>query len=269
VDTVIHTSRRIEIVVAGKYIELQDAYKSIYEAMAHAGIANDAGIRLRKISSDDITEANAGELLGGAHGVVVPGGFGGRGIEGKVRAIRHARENGIPFLGLCYGLQLAVIEFARNVCGLDGANSCEVDPATPHPVIGLLDEQMKVTDKGGTMRLGAQRARLTPGRALDAYGADDISERHRHRYEFNNDYRDRLEAKGMAFTGIGADKNLVEIVEIPEHPWFVAVQFHPEFKSKPTAAHPLFRDLVMASLDYAGGGRATKKTAPVGHSGDF
>jgi CTP synthase len=267
VHTVRNTKREVEVVVAGKYIELNDAYKSIYEAMAHAGIANDVGIRLRKLSSDEITEGNAIELLQGAHGILVPGGFGGRGIEGKVKAVRYAREQGIPYLGLCYGLQMAVIEYARSVCGLQGANSTEIDPGTPYPVICLLDEQHNITDMGATMRLGAQDTDLLPGRAHDAYGTDRISERHRHRYEFNNAYRELFESKGMAFTGLSPDKGLVEIVEIPDHPWFVAVQYHPEFKSKPTAAHPLFRDFVRAAMDFASGSPAGAGSAVKGTAG--
>ncbi len=249
--TVLATDREVEIAVAGKYMELHDAYKSIYESMAHAGIANGVRIKLRKVSSDDLTEDNVDEVLRGVHGILVPGGFGGRGCEGKVAAVQYARENRIPYLGLCYGMHMAVIEFARNVCGLEGANSTEIDSATPHPVICMLDEQLQITDMGGTMRLGAQRCKLLPGRARAAYEADEVSERHRHRYEFNNVYRDRLEAKGMAFTGVSVDKNLVEIVEIPDHPWFVAVQYHPEFRSKPTVAHPLFRDFVAAVAEEA------------------
>ncbi len=253
VDTVIGTTKEVEIAVAGKYIELHDAYKSIYEAMAHAGIANGVRIKLRKLSSDDITPENASKLLSGVDGILVPGGFGGRGIEGKVAAVQFARENGVPYLGLCYGLQMAVIEYARNVCGLEGASSMEIDPETAHPVICLLDEQQRITDKGGTMRLGAQTTKLTAGRARDAYGTEHITERHRHRYEFNNAYREQLGAAGMAFTGIDSDKDLVEIVEVPGHPWFVAVQYHPEFKSKPTASHPLFREFVKASRAFADG----------------
>jgi CTP synthase len=248
VHTVVNTTREIEIAVVGKYIELNDAYKSIYESIAHAGIENDVRVRLRKVSSDTLTDDNIEAALLGAHGILVPGGFGGRGIEGKVLAVRYARENLVPYFGLCYGLHMAVIEFARNVCGLEGANSSEIDPETRHPVICLLDEQQRVTDKGGTMRLGAQPCKLLPGRAADAYGVEEISERHRHRYELNNDYRGMLEDHGMMATGRGPKTDLVEIIEIPDHPWFVGVQYHPEFRSKPTAAHPLFRDFVKAAL---------------------
>ncbi len=250
VETVIEVEEKdaIEIAVVGKYIELHDAYKSVYEALAHGGIRNRVPIKLRKLSSDEIAPENVAAELAGVHGICVPGGFGGRGIEGKVAAAQYARENDIPYFGLCYGLHMAVIEFARNVCGLDDANSTEIDPKTTHPVIGLLDEQSKITDMGGTMRLGAQRCTLTAGRARDAYGTDEVMERHRHRYEFNNEYREALESHGMAMTGICPDRDLVEIVEIPAHPWYVAVQFHPEFLSKPTRAHPLFRDFIAASV---------------------
>jgi len=274
VQVVCTTEREIDIAVVGKYIGLNDAYKSIYEALAHAGIANSVKIRLHKLSSDDLSEANVAERLGGMHGICVPGGFGGRGIEGKVLAAKWARENDVPYFGLCYGLHMAVIEFARNVCGLDGANSLEIDPETPNPVICLIDEQQKITRKGGTMRLGAQSCQLTAGFAREAYGADAVSERHRHRYEFNNEYRAQLTEAGMAFTGINAEKDLVEIVEIPAHRWYVAVQFHPEFTSKPTRPNPLFRDFVKAAMGVdqghggaGGGASAGKARRPASHAG--
>ena len=248
VDVVIHAKREVEIAVVGKYIELNDAYKSIYEAISHAGIENNVRIRLRKISSDRLTPENLQESLRGADGVLVPGGFGGRGIEGKILAVKYARETGVPYLGLCYGLHMAVIEFARHVCGLPEASSTEIDPQTKDPVIALIDSQQRITDKGGTMRLGSQSCLLAPGRARDAYGTDEIEERHRHRYEVNNAYRATLEKHGMACTGRNGKLDLVEIVEIPGHPWFVGVQYHPEFRSKPTQAHPLFRDFVKAAL---------------------
>ncbi|HVQ27756.1 MAG TPA: CTP synthase [Planctomycetota bacterium] len=248
VDTVKTAQQTVEIAVVGKYIELNDAYKSIYEAIGHAAIENGVRVVLRKLSSDKLGPDVVEQQLAGCHGILVPGGFGGRGVEGKILAARIAREQRIPYLGLCYGLHMAVIEFARNVCGLTGANSTEIDPGTPHPVIALLDEQQRVTDKGGTMRLGAQPCRLLPGRARSAYGKNEISERHRHRYEVNNSYRALLTERGMAFTGLNPKSDLVEIAEIPDHPWFVSVQYHPEFKSKPTAAHPLFRDFVKAAL---------------------
>ncbi|MGQ0553068.1 MAG: CTP synthase [Planctomycetota bacterium] len=252
VATVIGARSEIEIAVVGKYIELNDAYKSIYEAISHAGIENGVRIKLRKLSSDKLDESNIVAALAGVHGILVPGGFGGRGIEGKILAVRHAREQGIPYFGLCYGLHMAVIEFARNVCGLAGASSTEIDAKTPHPVIALLDEQQRVTAKGGTMRLGRQRCRLSPGKARTAYGTDEVFERHRHRYELNNAYRKQLEAAGLSCSGRCPERDLVEIVEIPSHPWFVGVQFHPEFKSKPTEAHPLFRDFVAAALRRSG-----------------
>jgi CTP synthase len=266
VHTVRNTRSELQIAVVGKYIELNDAYKSIYEALAHAGIANEVSVKLTKLSSDELTAANAGERLAGVNGVCVPGGFGGRGIEGKIQAARWARETGVPYLGLCYGLHMAVIEFARNICGLEGANSTEIDPATPHPVICLLDSQQRITDKGGTMRLGAQPATLSKGFAATAYGTDTISERHRHRWEFNDSYREQFEQAGMAFTGFSVDTDLVEIVELPAHPWFVAVQFHPEFKSKPTASHPLFRDFVKAAMANSRGEHTGATVAQPGHA---
>jgi CTP synthase len=264
VDTVKTAKQTVEIAVVGKYIELNDAYKSIYEAIGHAAIENGVRVKLRKLSSDKLSHEVAAQALAGCHGILVPGGFGGRGIEGKILAVRTAREQRIPFLGLCYGLHMAVIEFARHVCGLSGANSTEIDPNTPHPVIALLDEQQRITDKGGTMRLGSQPCRLLPGRARTAYGKNEISERHRHRYEVNNAYRAMLTERGMAFTGLHPKTDLVEIAEIPDHPWFVSVQYHPEFKSKPTAAHPLFRDFVKAALARARGGELPREDGDPG-----
>ena len=241
----------ISVAVVGKYAEHRDAYKSIYEALDHAGIAHRAQVRVQRIQSEQVEHQGAERLLGGFDGVLVPGGFGERGIEGKVQAVRFARERGIPFLGICLGMQCAVIEFARHVAHLAGAHSTEFHKDTPHPVICLLDEQKQITDKGGTMRLGAQPCVLQPGtRAWDAYGQALIHERHRHRYEFNNDYRRRLEEHGLVVSGTSPDGRLVEIVELAGHPWFVAVQFHPEFKSKPTAAHPLFRDFIGAAIQH-------------------
>ncbi|RMF44359.1 MAG: CTP synthase [Planctomycetota bacterium] len=239
----------ISIAVVGKYAEHKDAYKSIYEALDHAGIHHRAQIRVGRILSSDVEREGPECLLSGYDGILIPGGFGERGIEGKVEAIRYAREKGIPLFGICLGMQCAVIEFARNVIGLEGAHSTEFDKDTPHPVICLLDEQREITQMGGTMRLGAQPARLVPGtRAHTAYGTEQIEERHRHRYEFNNVYRQQFEAHGMVFSGTSPDGGLVEIVEIPQHPWFVAVQFHPEFKSKPTKAQPLFAAFVEAAV---------------------
>ncbi len=239
----------ISIAVVGKYAEHKDAYKSIYEAIDHAGIANMAQIRIGRIRSEEIEREGPERILAGYDGILIPGGFGERGIEGKVEAIRFARERGIPFFGICLGMQCAVIEFGRNVVGLPQAHSTEFDKNTPHPVICLLDEQKRVVDKGGTMRLGAQPAALdAEGRASRLYGSAEIVERHRHRYEFNNVYRQQFAAHGMRFSGTSPDGKLVEIVEMDEHPWFLAVQYHPEFKSKPTAAHPLFRGFVEAAI---------------------
>jgi CTP synthase len=239
----------VEIGVVGKYLELQDAYKSVWEALTHGGIANRVRVRLRKVNGEDVEKQGAAELLKGIHGLLVPGGFGVRGVEGKVDAIRHAREGRIPYLGLCLGMQTAVIEFARNVAGLPDANSTEFDPKTPHPVITMMESQKGITQMGGSMRLGSYPCCLTgPSRALEAYGQPTVLERHRHRYEFNNAYRTQFQRLGMRFSGVWPVGNLVEIVEMADHPWFVAVQFHPEFKSKPTAAHPLFRSFVAAAL---------------------
>jgi CTP synthase len=240
----------LAIAVVGKYAEHRDAYKSIYEALDHAGIAYSAQLRIQRIQSEEVEREGPERLLAGYDGLIVPGGFGERGIEGKVEAIRFAREREIPFLGLCLGMQCAVIEYGRHVVGLEGAHSSEFNKDAPHPVICLLDEQKTITDKGGTMRLGAQEAKLEPGsRAATAYGTERIRERHRHRYEFNNVYRQQFEAHGMLFSGTSPDGSLVEVVELPNHPWFVAVQFHPEFKSKPTAAHPLFTGFIAAAIE--------------------
>jgi CTP synthase len=239
----------IAIAVVGKYAEHHDAYKSIYESLDHAGIAHRAQIRIGRIRSEDIEADGPERLLAGYDGILVPGGFGERGIEGKITAIRYARTKGIPFLGLCLGMQCAVIEFGRNVCNLDGAHSTEFDKNTPHPVICLLDDQKTITDKGGTMRLGAQPTRLEPGSlAARCYGKTEISERHRHRYEFNNIYRQQFTAHGMRFSGTSPDGSLVEVIELPDHPYFVAVQYHPEFKSKPTAPQPLFSGFIAAAV---------------------
>jgi len=239
----------VNIAVVGKYSEHRDAYKSIYEALDHGGIAHRVQVRAQRIHSQAVEREGAERLLSGVDGLLVPGGFGERGIEGKVEAIRFARERGLPFLGICLGMQCAVIEFARNVVGLERANSTEFDKDNPHPVICLLDEQRSITRMGGTMRLGAHPARLAPGSvAAECYGTETISERHRHRYEFNNEYRRQFAACGMEVTGTSPDGGLVEIVEIPEHPWFVAVQFHPEFKSQPIRPHPLFAGFVGAAL---------------------
>ena len=243
-------SHKVEIGVVGKYIELQDAYKSVYESITHAGIANDCSVRVQRIDAEDLeTEGTA--ILKNLDGILIPGGFGDRGIEGKILAAQFARKEAIPYFGLCLGMQIAVIEFARHVAGLEGANSAEFDKNAPHPVIHIMDDQKELTTKGGTMRLGAYPCKLGKDSfSYHAYATDSISERHRHRYEFNNQYRDTLSEKGLRIAGTNPERNLVEIVEIPDHPWFVAVQFHPEFKSKPHAAHPLFANFIAATLKY-------------------
>ena len=249
VHSIVHPSRRVTIAVVGKYVELQDAYKSIYEALCHAGGSNDCGVDLKIVDAEEIESDGAAKHLGGVSGILVPGGFGDRGTEGKIAAAQYARENRIPFLGICLGMQIASIEFARNVCGLKGANSTEFDPATPHPIIALLDEQKEVTDKGGSMRLGAWPTLLmSDSLAHRIYGQTEIAERHRHRYEFNSAYRARMEAQGLVISGTSPDGALVEIIELRDHPWFVAVQFHPEFLSKPEIPHPLFREFIKASM---------------------
>jgi CTP synthase len=250
VNTLLHPQNgAVEIAVVGKYISLKDAYKSIYEALTHGGIASSVQVKVRMVESEEIEKSGAEALLKGVAGVLVPGGFGDRGIEGKVQAIHYARVNRIPFFGICLGMQCATIEFARNVCGLDGANSTEFNASTAAPVIDMMVEQKKVTEKGGTMRLGAYPCTITQGtRAHQAYGQLDIRERHRHRYEFNNRYRDPLARQGMVFSGMCPGRDLVEIIELKDHPWFLACQFHPEFQSTPLQAHPLFRDFVAAAL---------------------
>jgi CTP synthase len=241
----------VTIAVVGKYAEHRDAYKSIYEALDHAGIAHRAQIRIQRIQSEAIEREGAERLLAGVDGLLVPGGFGDRGIEGKVEAIHYARMRGIPFFGICLGMQCAVVEYARNVMGMDRANSTEFDKNNPFPVICLLEEQKGITDKGATMRLGAHPAKLSPdSKAAKCYGVTDISERHRHRYEFNSLYREQFESQGMVPVGFSPDGTLVEIVEIPAHPWFVAVQYHPEFKSQPTRPHPLFAGFVGAAVQH-------------------
>jgi len=242
---------RVRIAVVGKYTELSDAYTSIREALVHGGIVNDVGVELEWIASDGFTDQQAsGELLRGFDALLVPGGFGERGIEGMVQAVRWARENGLPFLGICLGLQVAIIEFARSVCQLPHTNSSEFAAECENPVISLMDSQRKVEDMGGTMRLGAYPCRLRPGsRAAQIYGRQDVSERHRHRYEVNNAYRDILAEYGLRCTGLSPDGSLVELVELPEHPWFIGCQFHPELKSRPMQAHPLFASFISAAAE--------------------
>ncbi len=251
VDKVLHPKKAVRIAVVGKYIDLQDAYKSIYESLTHAGIANDAQIQVKKINAEKIMKSNAEKLLKGVSGVLVPGGFGNRGIEGKLAAIQYARENKVPYFGICLGMQTATIEFARNVLGWKGANSTEFNKKTEYPVISLLAEQEKVEDLGGTMRLGATACHLKKNsKANKAYKSDEVMERHRHRYEFNNGYREDFNKQGFRISGTSPGGKLVEIIELEDHPWFVAAQFHPEFKSKPDKPHPLFRDFVKHALNY-------------------
>lgn len=242
----------VTIAIAGKYVELTESYKSLNEALIHGGIANNCKVKLEYVDTEEVEKKGIADLLNSVDGILVPGGFGTRGVEGKIEVIRHARENKIPFFGICLGMQLSVVEFVRNVCGLKAANSVEFDEGTKDPVINLMESQKKLKDMGGTMRLGAYPCRLSEGTvAYSAYGIADISERHRHRYEFNNSYRSKIEEKGMIVSGIYEEEKLVEIVEIPEHPWFVACQFHPEFKSRPVDPHPLFADFIKASTLYA------------------
>ncbi|MCL6515865.1 CTP synthase [Alicyclobacillus sp.] len=244
----------VTIAIVGKYVSLPDAYASVIAALNHGGYETGANVDVRWVLSEDVTEDNVAELLSGVDGILVPGGFGDRGIEGKIVAAKYARERGIPFFGICLGMQVAVIEFARHVARLEGAHSSEIDPETPHPVIDLMPDQQGVEQKGGTMRLGAYPCVLrTDSLSAAAYGRTEVRERHRHRYEFNNDYRDRLEAAGLRIAGTSPDGVLVEIVEVPDHPWYVGVQFHPEFTSRPNRAQPLFREFIRAALAHKRG----------------
>jgi CTP synthase len=236
----------------GKYVHLRDSYKSLHEALVHGGLANDVKVELHYVDSEEITSQNADEKLGNYDAILVPGGFGDRGTEGKIQAIRYAREANVPFFGICLGMQLAVIEFARHVCGVKGATSEEFAPDSDDLVIHLMPDQIKVKQKGGSMRLGAYPCKLTPGSiAADVYGASEISERHRHRFEVNNAYRDTLEKHGLGLTGLSPDGRLVEIAELPGHAYFLGCQFHPEFKSRPQSAHPLFVRFVAAGVERA------------------
>ncbi len=248
-DKIKNPPHEVCIAIVGKYVNLTDSYKSLNEALVHGGIANNCRVNLRFVDSEKIEKEGLGDLLDGADGVLVPGGFGERGIEGMITAIQFARENKIPYFGICLGMQLAVVEFARHVCRLERANSSEFDKRTTYPVIDYLPEQRCITDMGATMRLGAYACLLEAGSfAFDAYGMSEISERHRHRYELNNSFRDILVEKGLQITGTSPDRRLVEIVEIKDHPWFLGCQFHPEFKSRPTSPHPLFGKFIGASL---------------------
>ena len=250
---------RVAIAIVGKYVDLKEAYKSLHEALIHGGVANRVSVNLRYVNSENVDDSNVAATFAGCDGILVPGGFGYRGVEGKIAAIRYARENRIPFFGICLGMQCAVIEFARHVAGLEDANSEEFDPLSAHKVIYLMTEWFDFrtknlekrdaeSDKGGTMRLGAYPCKIIPDtRAFEAYGKELVEERHRHRYEFNNAFKDLLEEKGMVFSGTAPDGSLMEIVELPDHPWFLGCQFHPEFKSRPMAAHPLFREFIKAA----------------------
>ena len=250
VERVDNLKDEVRIALVGKYVELHDAYISVVESLKHAGYKHNAKVKIDWIQSEDITEENVHEYLKDADGILVPGGFGDRGVEGKITTIKYARENKVPFFGICLGMQLAAVEFARNVCGLTGAHSSELDPNTPYPIINLLPDQENVVEMGGTLRLGSYPCTLVEGsQAHKEYGEINITERHRHRYEFNNFYRERLTNKGLVLSGVSPDGRLVEIVELPEHPWFVAGQFHPEFKSRPEKAHPLFAGFIKASLE--------------------
>ncbi|MFP5225652.1 MAG: CTP synthase [Actinomycetota bacterium] len=250
VERVDSADEPIKVAIVGKYVTLADSYLSVVEALKHGAFAKGADLDIVWVSADDMVDST--EPLTGVDAIVVPGGFGIRGVEGKVAAIRYARENGVPFLGLCLGLQCAVIEFARHVVGLEGAHSSEFDPSTPHPVIDLMHDQRDVLDKGGTMRLGLWVTKLVDGsRAHQAYGEEIVLERHRHRYEVNNRYRKQIEDAGLVFSGTTVDQRLAEIIELPGHPFFLATQFHPEFTSRPTRPQPLFRELIGAALEHA------------------
>jgi len=243
----------VTIALVGKYVQLHEAYLSVWEALKHSAIFHRRQLRILWIDSEELTPASVAERLGAADGVIVPGGFGMRGVEGKIEAVQFCREHKVPYLGVCLGMQCAVIEFARSVCGMAGANSWEFDEETPYAVIDLLPEQKGVEDMGGTMRLGAETVRLVAGtKAQAAYGLDEVRERHRHRFEVNNELRPAIEAAGLVVSGTTPDGRLVEIVELPDHPFFVASQFHPEFKSRPTRPAPLFRDFVGAAARYRG-----------------
>ena len=244
-------TKKVTIGLVGKYVELEDAYLSVAEALRHGGFENSADVDIKWIQSENITAENVGETLAGCDGIIVPGGFGDRGIEGMIESIKYARENKIPMFGICLGMQMSVVEFSRHVANLEGANSSEFGD-TPYPVIDIMDSQKDVTDKGGTMRLGLYPCKLSAGsRCREIYGEDLIYERHRHRWEFNNEFRKLLVEKGLVLAGLSPDEKLVEIVELPKdvHPWFVGVQFHPEFKSRPNRAHPLFKDFIKAAVE--------------------
>jgi CTP synthase len=253
VQCIIRPAHHVRIAVVGKYIELQDAYKSIYESLTHAGAFRETKVEIVRVDAEAIEADGAAQHLSGLHGILIPGGFGDRGTEGKIAATRFAREQGIPFFGICLGMQIAVIEFARHVCGLAEATSTEFDPTTPHPVISMMEEQKQVQQLGGTMRLGSWVSLLNEGSlACKLYGSTTIHERHRHRYEVNDAYKASLEAKGMRISAVSQKGGLAEMIEIPDHPFFVACQFHPEFNSKPNDPHPIFAGFIAASLAHQG-----------------
>ena len=251
VQTLKHPREQVRIAMVGKYVELTDSYKSLNEALVHGGIANECKVEVDHIDSEKIEQDGLPDAVERADGILVPMGFGPRGTEGKIAAVRYAREEKLPFLGICFGMQMAVIEFARHVCGLERANSSEVDENTPHPVIDLMSGQRSVTRKGGTMRLGAYPCVLREDSlAFRVYGKRKISERHRHRYEVNNAYREILAKHGLIFSGLSPDESLVEMIELADHPWFLASQFHPEFKSRPLDCHPMFKGFIKAALQH-------------------
>jgi CTP synthase len=262
VDTLKHPKAHVRIAMVGKYVDLADSYKSLYEALVHGGIVNESKVEIVYVDSEKITPDNLPHEVTSADGILVPMGFGERGTEGKIAAVRYAREEQVPFLGICFGMQMAVIEFARHVCGLDRANSIEVDPKTPHPVIDMMVSQRDVTDMGGTMRLGSYPCVLKDGSlAAKLYGKSKIEERHRHRYEVSNAYREVLENNGLVLSGLSPDGGLVEIIELRDHPFFIASQFHPEFKSRPLDCHPLFKGFIAASLRRHAQGEETRQHA--------
>ena len=245
-----HPEREVKIALIGKYTQLRDAYISVVESLKHAAVAHRACVDIKWISAEDLTKENADKLLGDVKGILVPGGFGDRGVEGKIAGIKYAREHNIPFLGLCLGMQLGIVEFARNVLGLKDAHSIELDPSTTHPVIALMEDQNGIENIGGTLRLGSYPCVLDKtSKAFELYGTDLIEERHRHRYEVNNQYREELKKHGLKLSGLSPDHRIIEMIELPDHPWFIATQAHPEFKSRPNRPHPLFKGFVGAALD--------------------